>query len=666
MLNFFMVILPTIIILIISLVFMVLMKSTSYGKGRNQDDLKYDADYSVDYSRILHIYEFLARFPLTSKSTNELRELVSGLSIYTVVEQRVEVARLLGMSYVQTVAVLTVVLTLTDGNIVFSIASIVIMFAFRRDSVNKKLKKIRLQFWKDLEITLISLQSEYQRSKNLDLAFQFCRTTSKTRFVLSQIEQILQADNKEAALEKFNQSTTYDVLQRFSYLCYASSEFGVAHVEKEGTNTFITGIDQLITSLKTDIDILTEEKNKFYKVEKLPLVGLALSFYMPVFMGMNIPGLRFFYEDGVGFLISVIVVIVIISAYLFTIRINDTDRTYVDIALYEIHWMERPKFRRYWSRVVGDKSRISYEKQIRESLSHLKPEILQVRKTIYAFTLFTFVLLVISMYLNIERTNLRENYRTIPEEIQETLSNWHEDHHMVFKQVVTDKDATYESTRQLLVDQKWVLSEAELDTVTIELMNNNARLQKTLLTPLHFVIAFVVGIIGFNIPHLMLYRRKIMVQNEAKLEIMLLQSIVVQIMHTPLKLKDYLIFFAAVSKLYKFTHLYSYVRQFNHPEDLKDLNSAMPNTDYYSLMENLYSLHSDMTPPEVFRETENNRKYLFAVYTKKRHEIQARNLTLCMVVLNVALAAPILLQVVAPLAIFAMDSLNQYAGMIPQ
>jgi len=146
---------------------------------------------------------------------------------------------------------------------------------------------------------------------------------------------------------------------------------------------------------------------------------------------------------------------------------------------------------------------------------------------------------------------------------------------------------------------------------------------------------------------------------------MLLQSIVVQLMHTPLKLKDYLIFFAAISKLYKFTHLYSYIRQFNHPEDLKQLSAGMPNSDYYNLMENLYSLHSDMTPMEVFRETENNRKYLFAQHTKRRNEVQKRNYTLCGVILKLALFAPILLQIVLPLALFALSSLTQYAGMIP-
>jgi len=665
MADFILTWLPTAIILVVSFIFMAMMKSTPFGKGRQHDELKFSKDYATDYSRILHFYEFLARFPLTSKSANELRELVAGLSIYTVVEQRVEVARLLGMSYVQIISILSVVLVLTDGNMVMSVASVVLMFAFRRDSVNKKLKKTRLQFWKDLEVTFVSLQSEYQRMKNLDLAFQFCRTTKKTRFVLSQVEQILQSDNKEAALERFNQNTTYEVLQRFSYLCYASAEFGVAHVEKEGTNTFITGMDQLITSLKTDIDLLTEEKNKFYKIEKLPLVGLALSFYMPVFMQNNIPGLRFFYEDGVGFLISVLVVLTIIGAYLFTIRINDKDRTYVDIALHEIRWLENPKFRQYWGRVVGEKQRGAYEKQIRESLSHLKPEILQVRKTIYAIVFFVFVLAVISMYINIERTNIRENHRNIPEEITYTLSQWHEDHHFVFRQVVTDPDANYYEVRTMLGQQGWVLSQEQLDIVALELMNSNARLQTTLLTPLHAIIAFLFGIVGFHVPHLLLHRRKIMVVNEAKMEIMLLQSIVVQLMHTPLKLKDYLIFFAAISKLYKFTHLFSYVRQFNHPEDLKQLNAAMPNTDYYNLMENLYSLHSDMTPMEVFRETENNRKYLFTLHTKQRHEIQVRNLTLCKVVLNVALAAPIILQVVVPLAMFAMESLVQYAGMIP-
>jgi hypothetical protein len=270
------------------------------------------------------------------------------------------------------------------------------------------------------------------------------------------------------------------------------------------------------------------------------------------------------------------------------------------------------------------------------------------------------------MYLNIERENIRKNTRSIPEEIAATLSQYHEDHHLIFRESITDKNAAYDSVRERIGRLGWALTNEELDIVAQELMNSNERLANTVLMPLHLMIAFMFGIVGFNIPHILLFRRMIMVRNEAKMEIMLLQSIAVQLMHTPLKLKDYLLFFAAVSKLYKFTHLYSYVRQFNHPEDLKVLNAAMPNTDYYALMENLYSLHSDMTPPEVFRETENSRKYLFAQHTKRRQEIQTRNLTLCKIFLYVALGAPITLQVMFPLGSFAMETLTQYAAMIPQ
>jgi hypothetical protein len=156
-----------------------------------------------------------------------------------------------------------------------------------------------------------------------------------------------------------------------------------------------------------------------------------------------------------------------------------------------------------------------------------------------------------------------------------------------------------------------------------------------------------------------------MVEVEAKTEILLLQSVAVQLMHTPLKLKDYLLFFASISKLYATTHLLNFILQYNTPEALRESSYRVRDPNYYQMMEKLYTLHSNGKAPDVFRETAGTRKYLAAQFRVYREEALERNLGILKMLLYAALLAPVFLQIVLPLASFVMEALEQYMTMLP-
>ena len=135
-------------------------------------------------------------------------------------------------------------------------------------------------------------------------------------------------------------------------------------------------------------------------------------------------------------------------------------------------------------------------------------------------------------------------------------------------------------------------------------------------------------------------------------------------MYTPLKLRDYLKRFVYISKLYPKTHLDCYINQFNNPQYIKESANKMSNPQYYDFMEKLFTLRSDKIPEEVFRETERKREYLFNRVLELREEKLKMNYSLLKVMVIAVFIAVITLQVIIPLAQFALTSINQYGKLM--
>lgn len=665
--SFLLLWLPLSIIVIICSVFMwVMAVSTGFGKRKYDEEKMMDEDLQTDYSRLVQVYEFLSRFPLTSKSTNQLHDIMSGLSIYNDLEQRVETARIAGMSYLLCIAVLAIVFTVSNSNLIFSTAAFVLVISFRRDFVNKRLRKKRLGFWQDLLITITSMQQEYQRSKSLSASFSMCQAEASSRFLLSNIEAILKSEDPDGALTYFCANNPFHICIRLAYLCYNTHRYSAVYVEREGADSFVTGLDTLLFDLQTEIDLATTEKKKFYTVEKLPLVGLVLSFAGPWFMQKYFTGLRYYYNDGFGFLSGIIALTVVVGAYIIATRLNDKDRSQEDVTAFEINYFHSDDNRARWNDRIGGRM-FRFERLIEKSLSYLTPEMLMLRKVVYSLSLFLLTIILCISYVLIEKKSLETNYKTLPESAMEMLETNYEDYNFVVKKAYSDKDIkTEEDMYVYLNSQGWNLSDTELRLMAAQTASNKAKINTLGFTPIHLFLAFIVMLIGFNIPEIMLERRAKMVQIEAKSEVLLLQAVVIQLMYTPLKLKDYLIFFSSISRLYASTHLYCYVRQFNFPEDIKKAAYTMFDAQYYLLMEQLYTLHSSMKAPQIFRETASARRYLAQKYLIMREEALAVNYSWMSALLKAALLVPVVLQIVLPLASFVSEALQQYSSMMPQ
>jgi hypothetical protein len=78
----------------------------------------------------------------------------------------------------------------------------------------------------------------------------------------------------------------------------------------------------------------------------------------------------------------------------------------------------------------------------------------------------------------------------------------------------------------------------------------------------------------------------------------------------------------------------------------------------------LYTLRADKVAPEIFRETERRREYLFGKVLEVREEKLKTNYQILSILLWVALLVPLTLEVIIPLAQFSYTSISQYSNLI--
>jgi len=207
-------------------------------------------------------------------------------------------------------------------------------------------------------------------------------------------------------------------------------------------------------------------------------------------------------------------------------------------------------------------------------------------------------------------------------------------------------------------------NETTLDIVANILLDNREAYDNAKYSPLYLFIVLAFMILGFNLPNIMLKRRSKLVEIEVQFEILVLYAVIVQMMYTPLKLRDYLKRFTYISKLYPKTHLDSYIHQFNSPEFIKEKANDMKNPQYYDMMEKLYTIRKDKVPQEVFREIERKREYLYGKVLEIREEKLDINYNILKIVTWAVLLAVVTLQVIIPLAQFSLTAMKQYGGLM--
>lgn len=666
MLEFFTVYLPLAIIISVAFFFLYMNRQNANARknrGKNADYLESEADAQTDYARLIRLFEMLSKFPLTSKGTNQLHELLAGLGVYTIVEQRVETARLIVTSYIILLASV-VLIYFISGDLIVRVGAILIAIIFRRDFINKKLRKERVAVWEDTYRSMASLKNEWERVFSLQKAFNKAVIEDRSKMAFSSVTALFKTKNPSADLAFFNQNNPNQIMQRFADLCYNTYYYGVEISRNSGVDTFISNLDVIMRDLQVEIDLAKGEKKKFYTAEKLPIIAMGIVALAPGFLTSRYPGLEYHFSGAFGYIAMIVCILAIAIIYHFVANINDRDRPIDDTFDFEIYLFMKPKFKDFWQRRVG-KYNLPKQELLRESLSYLTEEQLKFRQVYISALTGVVVLTLTILYVYLVGQSHLVNLSQLPEETMEVIkTNYDSPDEFAKKYVLDESITTPEQMKSALEGENLNANETTIEVVTNILMANKEGYENAKYSPLLLFLVLIAMMVSSQVPIWMLERRKGLVEVEIDFEVLVLYAVTVQMMYMPLKLRDYLKRFTYLSKLYPKTHLDCWIHQFNNPIFIKESALKMNNPHYYDLMERLYTLHSARLSVDVFREIERKREYMFNQVLKAREERYAKNYNILRICVFGILIAVITLQVIIPIAIFSMQAFEQYGGFM--
>lgn len=632
-------------------------------RGKDNNYFQAEEEAQIEYGRLINLFEMFSKFPLTSKGTNQLQDLIASLGVYSIVEQRVETARLLLTSYVMLITSFVLAYFLTD-DLILRVGAIIVAVIFRRDFVNKKLRKERLAVWEDCYRSMTSLKNEYERLGDVQKAFNKALVEEKARRIFASVQGLFKSTKPTADLAYFNQNNPSQILQRFADLAFNSYYHGVEISPLTQVDTFTSNMDIIMRDLQVDIDLAKKEKKKFYVAEKLPLVALAIAAFAPGFLTSRYPGMSYFYSGALGYVAIIASVLLITIGYYWATNLNDSDKPIDDRFDFEIKWFLKPKFKDFWVRRLP-KFNVPNEKLLNESLSYLTPEQLKFRQVYTSLILGITTLAITIVYVIVLQNTAALDLGQVPQETMKLIQEKYDSpDEFATKYVMNNELQTKEQVIEALTEEGFELDDVTLDVVSDILLENREDYLNATYSPLYLFAVLGMMILGFNVPGMLLKRRKKLVDVEVRFEILVLYAVIVQMMYTPLKLRDYLKRFTYISKLYPKTHLDCYIQQFNSPEFIKGKAEDMRNPQYYDLMEKLFTIRKDKVPKEVFREIERKREYLYSKVLEYREEKLDMNYNILKIITFGVLLAVITLQVIIPLAQFSMTAFQQYSGFM--
>ena len=640
-------------------------KNSSARKKRSKEDnyFQEEEEAQIEYGRLINLFEMFSKFPLTSKGTNQLQDLIASLGVYTVVEQRVETARLLLTSYVILITSCVLVYFITD-DLILRAGAVIVAVIFRRDFINKKLRKERLAVWEDCYRSMTSLKNEYERLGDVQKAFNKALVEEKARRIFASVQSLFKSTKPTADLAYFNQNNPSQLLQRFADLAFNSFYHGVEISPLTKVDTFTSNMDIIMRDLQVEIDLAKKEKKKFYVAEKLPLVALGVAAFAPGFLTSRYPGMTYFYNGATGYLAIIASVALITIGYFWATNLNDSDKPIDDRFDFEIKWFLKPKFKDFWVRRLP-KFNVPNERLLNEALSYLSPEQLKFRQVYTSLALGIVTLAVTIVYTIVLQNTAAVDLGQVPQETMKLIQEKYDSpDEFATKYVMNNELQTKEQMMEALTEEGFDVDDTTYDVVANIMLENREAYLNAQYHAWYLFIVLAMMILGFNVPTMLLKRRKKLVDVEVRFEILVLYAVIVQMMYTPLKLRDYLKRFTYISKLYPKTHLDCYINQFNNPEFIKGKAEDMRNPQYFDLMEKLYTIRKDKIPQEVFREVERKREYLYGKVLEYREEKLAMNYNILKIITFGVLLAVITLQVIIPLAQFSLTAFEQYSGFM--
>ena len=622
---------PVLVLTIIGVLWFEKQKKRKKNKMRKKDS-------GLDIF-LLKVYMKLDNFFLTEDTLRKITKQVQSMSCYSPRDSYILAAKYMLMAMgIAAAFILAAILMFDDMVSVALCSSFGLVFA--SVMVDKQVDKINIKVYNQLRSAISSIREEYLRTNSVPEAIENAEYGKELKPSFDSIYNILTQSNAEAKLKEFFERTPFRHIQTLARVCYDINNSG-DEIDAYGNSNFLTAMNNMSTDINNELSRMKYQKMRFGKLEYLaliPVVGIKI--IEKFFVGI-MPGTAVIYQGSTGYLIRIgtlalsIVVYTIIAKINTTQSIKEDDRIYAFCAL-----IKNSKFIRHfvydWCPKNDKKqSRMKVQNKLNKALSKKGVEEFYLEKVTYGIAIFFISIFAMLCAIQMGKQHMLGSTQSLSLVDMELSIK-------VDKQDMLDMDNEYikmrESGKEFKNDeaynfvQKYMpgLSDMETQDQQKRLESKYNTIAKAYFHWWMIIICFVLAVVGYNLPNMLLKLRRWLVVNEAEDDFLQLQTLMSIIMNTDGDTLDALEQMSEMSKIHQEMLLYCYHSYPSNPDkELWILEQKTPIMEFKRFIGKMRLSVSDLSLKEVFADLMLERDYIQEQRDIKMRQAIDKKRTLC-------------------------------------
>ena len=611
-------ILPIAIIVCLIAIAMTLAVQTLTRKRKLNEGKKF-----TKYNRRFRFYN---DFYLTRKSFRRIHAQVASLGAYTFIE-----ARVVTVQFVERSAIVSILLFVVGAIGLGDILSGTILFMFSiilfNRSVMKKIDKVNFASTKAVGEFISSLIDTYTRVGNIPDALRDCKCPAIIASQRESLYRIVTATNGKKLLDDFHEECPHKVLKTLAIACYLINDNG----DSTGDSPFKRALRLVKAEVSMSVKFLTAQSILFKSLERLPIFPLfAYPVIMAIFIKL-IPATASVYESNIGYVIKVIILgMSFASYYILTTMNNPTVATADDRIYFLKEALLNSKFEK-WAKTLTTKShrrRFYYKNKMRGCLSSKDIVYLYLEKYYFA-TILTVFSIIASLFIIVAgRTAIHDSISTlsmtsVTKYTAEQEVAVHEiDDALLLLDELPDDDALAEMYGDALAPTTSLQVDNQLERIKMKYSQYTNLTYKWWFS----LIYIAAALMGFFVPDYLISLRVKMVQAEAEVDVLQMQTVLAILMDTNLDTLQTLYWLQKTSDIHKDVLLYCYHEYTRNAHmaiaRMRD-HSSIP--EFRSICEKLLTTIDQITVREAFEDLVADRDNMLEIREMLRMDaLQAR------------------------------------------
>lgn len=592
----------------------------------NKDKLlvKERTNYKELFDKIYQsVYLTFVKMPILKYYTKKTRlkyEITNGYSEY-------ELRRRTGSTMLRAVifmfAALFIFLNLVN-DMYMSLIVIVGVLIVTEKVIDIGITSVSDKILRQMPDTFTAIRHAFHEHGMIEEAFNAAMDDMGEKEIVPQLKRMKEAmisDNPEVELEKYYDTAPNRFLKLFAGISYLTLDLGDRKVD--GSSVYLKNLNNILSDIY--LEILKRDKiNYMFRsltvIAVVPLVGIKP---LQSWAETNFPALMNFYGSSIGFFMqSLIIVSIFISYLMLRIIKEDSEQIKFD-RVSSARWQDK-LYNFPIVKIIVDafKPRTSTRKYrktttlIKNTNSYLTVEWLYVNK-LTAFVM-SFVLSLV-LLLNMQHIDVSAIYTKISDEFltfgtlsesqKEAAQSLNESDN-VYIEKYKDTDVTKEQLAAEMIDP--ITGEVDQESVD-RVFSKIEAVKDSYLKFWQVLTAFLIGLIGYSAPSIMLFVRNQIRQMEKENEIMQFQSIILMLMYIDrIDVQTILEWLERFSYAFKepiATCLNNY--ESGAERALEDLKEAVPHPDFVRIVEQLQSAVERIPIKDAFDELETERSFFY-------------------------------------------------------